>query len=202
MGGRRLSHHPVVLYVTPGGVARQRQRELVVLVGVRRGGPVGVELRAELLAVPERVVHPQAQPSTPPHHSTISLPSTPTTHPAHLNTHTMDDFFNPPSTDAEPSVEDFLAREAAALGADAHSFGTPGASADKDFEASASAFPDLDGEGDFVSAPGGLTGSVTGAQFGGQEGGQVSVTNDNQFSAFEEEYPAVEVEGQSGSQVS
>jgi len=114
----------------------------------------------------------------------------------------MDDFFNPAAADAEPNVEDFLAREAAALGADAHSFATPGGAADKDFETSASAFPDLDGEGDFVSASAPLTSAATGGQFGAEERGQVSVTNDNQFSAFEQEYPAVDVESHNEVQVS
>jgi len=114
----------------------------------------------------------------------------------------MDDFFNPPSADAEPSVEDFLAREAAALGPDAHSFATPGAAADKDFEASASAFPDLDGEGDLISAPAALSAAATGGQFGAEERGQVSVTGNNEFSAFEDEYPAVEVESHQETQVS
>lgn len=124
-----------------------------------------------------------------------SLPLAPPTLPL---SRTMDDFFNPPASEAEPSVEDFLAREAAALGPDAHSFSTPGAQQDKDFEASASAFPDLDGGDDFATAPVSATSHFTGngGAFGEQERGQVSVTNDNEFSAFENEYPAVDVEAQ------
>lgn len=143
---------------------------------------------------------PQARSYNPPTHPSTLPP--PHTRPITPLISAMDDLFNPPSAEAEPSVEDFLAREAAALGPDAHSFSTPGAAQDKDFEASASAFPDLDGEGDFVAGPAALVGSTTGGQFGAEEGGQVSVTNNNQYGAFEEEYPAVEVGGQEDNQVS
>jgi len=107
----------------------------------------------------------------------------------------MDDFFSPPSSDP---ASDFLAREAAA-GID--DFGASHAGTfDHDFEASASAFPDLDGGDDGLggfaaaptSPPSGLNGA-TGAGAFSLPPHQVSVTNDNEFAAFENEYPEIEV---------
>lgn len=112
----------------------------------------------------------------------------------------MDDFFNPPAGESEPSVEDFLAREAAALGPDAHAFGASAVEGDKDFEASASAFPDLDGDHELSGVP--PASGTAAPSFGAEERGQVSVTNDNEFAAFEEEYPAVESHTAQDSQVS
>lgn len=109
----------------------------------------------------------------------------------------MDDFFSPQDAANDPAA-DFLAREAAALGADATTFGGSAHAADsfdKDFEHSASAFPDLDDEGldGFVSPPPAVGGGGRANVFGDQQRGQVSVTGDNEFAAFENEYPEVEV---------
>ncbi|GJN87832.1 hypothetical protein Rhopal_000787-T1 [Rhodotorula paludigena] len=103
----------------------------------------------------------------------------------------MDDLFG--SNEAADPQSDFLARERAALGADAGAFAGPsdGASLDKDFEASASAFPDLDGGDDALGTLGAdAPASAAGA---GGLGAQVSVTGDNEFAAFEQDYPAIEV---------
>jgi hypothetical protein len=111
-------------------------------------------------------------------------------------TQTMDDFFNPPADQSSDPMADFLAREKAALGSE---FDTnPSSSSfDKDFERSVSAFPDLDG-GDnddglngFASAAPPVVSSMRGPYEGGM-GAQVSVTGDNEFAAFENEYPEVE----------
>lgn len=108
----------------------------------------------------------------------------------------MDDFFSPdePASGASDPTSDFLRREAEALGADATTFGGNAPSGAYDFEASASAFPDLDDENGldgFTPPPPAVGGG--GATFGEAQRGQVSVTADNEFSAFESEYPEVEV---------
>ncbi|GAA5979072.1 hypothetical protein JCM10908_002795 [Rhodotorula pacifica] len=113
----------------------------------------------------------------------------------------MDDLFGTDSSQQQQQdpASDFLARERAALGADASSFSAPSDSNafDKDYEQSAAAFPALDGEdngedalGDFAAAP-----SSAPAQGGGasQVGQQVSVTGTNEFAAFEEEYPEIDI---------
>ncbi|KAI5479061.1 clathrin light chain [Pseudohyphozyma bogoriensis] len=109
----------------------------------------------------------------------------------------MDDFFSPGETQAPE--DDFLAREqAAGLGGDFAS-GT-GSSFEHDFEQSASAFPDLDAAGDDglldsfaspVPTPGAPAAPSHSTSFTAPAP-QVSITNDNEFSAFEEQYPAVE----------
>ncbi|GAA5996922.1 clathrin light chain CLC1 [Rhodotorula paludigena] len=103
----------------------------------------------------------------------------------------MDDLFG--SNEAADPQSDFLARERAALGADAGAFAGPsdGASLDKDFEASASAFPDLDGGDDALGSLG--ADAPAPAAGAGGLGAQVSVTGDNEFAAFEQDYPAIEV---------
>ena len=107
----------------------------------------------------------------------------------------QDDFFNPPA-ESDPAA-DFLAREKALLG-DEFSSGGDATSFDKDFEQSASAFPDLDGDDGlqgFVSpapaAP--AVASIAKGPYEGGMGSQVSVTGTNEFAAFESEYPEVEV---------
>lgn len=113
-----------------------------------------------------------------------------------------DDFFNPPAAESDPT-SDFLAREKAILG-DEFTSGGDSTSFDKDFEQSASAFPDLDGaEGDEAGLEGFVSGgsgavppAVAAIPKGPYEGGmgaQVSVTGTNEFAAFESEYPEVEV---------
>lgn len=119
----------------------------------------------------------------------------PTPRPLHFLT--MDDFFSPdePAKGASDPTSDFLRREAEALGADATTFGSSSHSGAYDFEASASAFPDLDDEDGldgFTSPPPPAVGGGA-AAFGVEQRGQVSVTADNEFSAFESEYPEVEV---------
>lgn len=105
----------------------------------------------------------------------------------------MDDLFG--SNEQADPQSDFLARERAALGSDASSFAAPADSAqhDKDYEASAAAFPDLDGGDD--DALSGFTSSAPApaAAPTGQVGGQVSVTGDNEFAAFEQEYPEIDL---------
>ncbi|GAA5850735.1 hypothetical protein JCM8547_009074 [Rhodosporidiobolus lusitaniae] len=101
----------------------------------------------------------------------------------------MDDLFG--NAAPQDPTSDFLKREQEALG---ESFGgQQGADSgfDKDYEAGASAFPDLDGADDaldgFTSPPAPATAA------GGAVGQQVSVTGDNEFAAFENEYPEIEV---------
>lgn len=121
---------------------------------------------------------------------------------AHLpptqSTHTiMDDFFNPP-TESDPTA-DFLARERAALGGDDFGASIDSSSFDKDFEQSASAFPDLDAAGDdlvgFTSGPPEIAAVAPGPYEGGM-GAQVSVTGNNEFAAFEQDYPEVDIPSQ------
>jgi hypothetical protein len=104
----------------------------------------------------------------------------------------MDDLFGNSTPENDPQA-DFLARERAALGTDfdASSTSNNTTGQEKDFEQSASAFPDLDGGEDALD---GFTGGsgVTGGQ-NGSLGQQVSVTGTNEFAAFEEEYPEVEI---------
>lgn len=108
----------------------------------------------------------------------------------------MDDLFGNSTPENDPQA-DFLARERAALGADASSFdSSPAAAAaqDKDFEQSASAFPDLDvGGEDALDGFTGPTGSSSTAGQGAGLGQQVSVTGTNEFAQFEQEYPEVEI---------
>jgi hypothetical protein len=91
----------------------------------------------------------------------------------------MDDLFGQQDTPTDPSTS-FPALD---------DFAAPvGAGDDHDFEANAAAFPDLDAAGDegldaFTSAP----------QSAGGATGQVSVTGDNELSAFESEYPEIEL---------
>ncbi|POY73533.1 hypothetical protein BMF94_3470 [Rhodotorula taiwanensis] len=110
----------------------------------------------------------------------------------------MDDLFGSDSKQAQQDpAGDFLARERAALGADAQSFAAPSDSDafDKDYEKSAAAFPDLEGSGgaddvvlgDFA---GGGNHAATSAVTTGQ---QVSVTGNDEFAAFEEEYPEIDL---------
>ncbi|GAA5954850.1 hypothetical protein JCM3765_007792 [Sporobolomyces pararoseus] len=107
----------------------------------------------------------------------------------------MDDLFGNSAPESDPQA-DFLARERAALGDSFDNSNTTSSSAaaagqEKDYEQSASAFPDLDGEDDALD---GFTG--TGVTSNGPAGGlgqQVSVTGTNEFAAFEEEYPEVEI---------
>ncbi|GAA6025252.1 hypothetical protein JCM11491_006153 [Sporobolomyces phaffii] len=105
----------------------------------------------------------------------------------------MDDLFDNSTPEADPQ-QDFLARERAALGSDASTFDSNGAAAalpDKDYEQSASAFPDLNGGDDaldgFTSPAGGAGTASSGL------GQQVSVTGTNEFAAFEQDYPEVEL---------
>jgi hypothetical protein len=105
----------------------------------------------------------------------------------------MDDFFSPePVAD---STSDFLKREQAALGNDATNFNsTSSASNDHDFERSASAFPDLDGGDDvFQTSPPGVPSIVIPSSASTLRNEHVSVTGDNEFSAFESQFPEVEV---------
>lgn len=97
-------------------------------------------------------------------------------------TSAMDDLFGSDSNTPD-ATSDFLKREQEALG---ESFGTaPISGEDKDYEAGASAFPDLDdGLDDFTSAPQSAAPSVPQS---------VSVTGNNEFAAFESEYPDIEV---------
>lgn len=92
----------------------------------------------------------------------------------------MDDFFSPEPNVADPT-SDFLAREKAALGADA-TFGesNSGTPANEDFNGSA--FPDLDDDDDTLLAPGG-TARVE----------PVSAKSNSEFAAFENQFPEVAV---------
>lgn len=111
----------------------------------------------------------------------------------------MDDFFSPAPTNGTDPASEFLRREQAALGHDASSFNesTLNSLTDQpDFERSASAFPDLENGDDvfdsqsnspIIAAP---RGGGAGAGVGGDH---VSVTGNNEFSAFESQFPAVEV---------
>jgi hypothetical protein len=98
----------------------------------------------------------------------------------------MDDLFGQQDTPTDPSTS-FPALD---------DFAAPvGAGDDHDFEANAAAFPDLDAAGDegldaFTSAP--QSAIPTGNGAGGATG-QVSVTGDNELSAFESEYPEIEL---------
>ncbi|GAA5974124.1 hypothetical protein JCM11641_003449 [Rhodosporidiobolus odoratus] len=98
----------------------------------------------------------------------------------------MDDLFDTENTQQDPT-QDFLKREQELLG---ESFGAAPSSAafDKDYEQSAAAFPDLDGDDDL-----GGFGSAPPAANGGAAGNQVSVTGENEFAAFENEYPEIQV---------
>ncbi|GAA5902969.1 hypothetical protein JCM6882_009658 [Rhodosporidiobolus microsporus] len=105
----------------------------------------------------------------------------------------MDDLFGNDAPQQSDPAQDFLKREQEALGPDAGSFTAPSDAAgfDKDYEQSAAAFPDLDGGDD---ALGGLGGAPAAAGAGaGAVGQQVSVTGDNEFAAFENDYPEIEV---------
>ncbi|GAA5957887.1 hypothetical protein JCM21900_001299 [Sporobolomyces salmonicolor] len=106
----------------------------------------------------------------------------------------MDDLFGSAAPEVDPQA-DFLARERAALGADASAFTSSADSAalDKDYEQSASAFPDLDGEDDALEGFTGAPVSAFGGVGAGGIGEQVSVTNTNEFAAFENEYPELEL---------
>lgn len=121
----------------------------------------------------------------------------------------MEDLFgSEASQQQQDPASDFLARERAALGADANSFASPADSnqPDKDYEQSAAAFPDLDGAdddalGDFAAAGAPAASSPTSATaapgaFASQVPQQVSVTGTNEFAAFEQEYPEIEIPGE------
>ncbi|GAA5887533.1 hypothetical protein JCM16303_004235 [Sporobolomyces ruberrimus] len=104
----------------------------------------------------------------------------------------MDDLFGTSTPEASDPQADFLARERAALGSDASTFDSnqlSSQSQEKDFEQSASAFPDLDGR----SSDDGLDGFTGGGASSGGLGQQVSVTGTNEFAAFEQDYPEVEI---------
>lgn len=120
-----------------------------------------------------------------------------------------DDLFG--NSAASDPTSDFLAREKAILGDEFGASGSTSQSFDKDFQASASAFPDLDapasGSGDddgldddFVAAAAAPT--VAPVVKGPYEGGlgstgsqpHVSITGHDDLAAFENEYPAVEIE--------
>ncbi|SGY67748.1 BQ5605_C004g02803 [Microbotryum silenes-dioicae] len=120
----------------------------------------------------------------------------------------MDDFFNPPteSSSSDPTA-DFLARERAALGesfGDATTTGAAASSSAKDYERSASAFPDLDVPGaqhdeedddDDLDFLGGASSAPVGAPTS-NETGAVSVTNHTELAAFEQDYPEIELPSQ------
>ena len=101
----------------------------------------------------------------------------------------MDDFFSPSEPTASTDADDFLRREREALG-DSFSAPTGGSNGGvHDFEASASAFPDLDDEdglGGFVSS------APPAAAAAPAFGAQVSVTGTNEFAAFENDYPELD----------
>lgn len=115
------------------------------------------------------------------------------------------DFDEPAPTDP---TADFLARERAALGGDAELFGSApsGTGEDKDFEHSASAFPDLDGaggeSGGFGSNDAPPAPAATSGGFGFDDDEplsssnaappQVSVSGEGDVGAFERDYPALE----------
>lgn len=110
----------------------------------------------------------------------------------------MEDLFGSDSNQQQTGdpAGDFLARERAALGADANSFAAPADAdlPDKDYEQSAAAFPDLDGADDDAladfAAPSSASAAVAAPS---QVGQQVSVTGTNEFAAFEEEYPEIDI---------
>jgi len=107
----------------------------------------------------------------------------------------MDDLFGSSAPESDPQA-DFLARERAALGDDLSSFSSSSnqpQSQDKDYETSASAFPDLGGDDDEDALAGFTGGAPVGNAGMGQ---QVSVTGDNEFAAFEQDYPEVEIPSQ------
>ncbi|KDE03477.1 hypothetical protein MVLG_06039 [Microbotryum lychnidis-dioicae p1A1 Lamole] len=120
----------------------------------------------------------------------------------------MDDFFNPPteSSSSDPTA-DFLARERAALGesfGDATTTGAAASSSAKDYERSASAFPDLDVPGaqhdeedddDDLDFLGGASSAPVGAPTSNGTGA-VSVTNHTELAAFEQDYPEIELPSQ------
>jgi len=117
----------------------------------------------------------------------------------------MDDLFGSSAPESDPQA-DFLARERAALGDDLSSFSSSSQqlqSQDKDYETSASAFPDLGGDDD-EDALAGFTGGAPVGNAGGASGmgQQVSVTGDNEFAAFEQDYPEVEIPSQQVSPIS
>lgn len=107
------------------------------------------------------------------------------------------------SASSDPT-SDFLAREKAILGDEFGAAGSTSQSFDKDFEASASAFPDLDGDShtgsgldDFVAAAPAVAPVAKGPYEGGMGAtsqSHVSVTGHDELAAFENEYPAVEFE--------
>lgn len=105
----------------------------------------------------------------------------------------MDDFFSP--TEESDPTSDFLKREQEALGGEFGINSTSQHSFDKDFSNSASNFPDLNSEdvndddlNSFVSAPHpGLDSSTH------NNVSNVSVTNENEFESFENQYPEVEL---------
>ncbi|BGP22111.1 clathrin light chain [Rhodotorula toruloides] len=108
----------------------------------------------------------------------------------------MDDLFGTQNSQhAADPASDFLARERELLGADAGQFAHPTDSTtlEKDYEQSAAAFPDLDDAGD--DGLGSFTGAPVQASGGApaQVGHQVSVTGANEFAAFEQEYPEIEL---------
>lgn len=111
----------------------------------------------------------------------------------------MDDLFGSSAPESDPQA-DFLARERAALGDDLSSFSSSSnqpQTQDKDYETSASAFPDLGDDDEDALA--GFTGGAPVGNAGGGAGGmgqQVSVTGDNEFAAFEQDYPEVEIPSQ------
>lgn len=113
----------------------------------------------------------------------------------------MEDLFgSDASQQQQDPASDFLARERAALGADANSFASPADSnqPDKDYEQSAAAFPDLDGGdddalGDFAASVSSPTSATAPAVAANQVPQQVSVTGTNEFAAFEQEYPEIEI---------
>ncbi|GAA5826178.1 hypothetical protein JCM11251_007195 [Rhodosporidiobolus azoricus] len=100
----------------------------------------------------------------------------------------MDDLFGNDAPAQNDPAADFLRREQEALGGDAASFApSSDPTLDKDFESSAAAFPDLD-DGDDA-----LLGGAPAAAGASSVPTQVSVTGDNEFAAFEQEYPSIEV---------
>ncbi|GAA5873275.1 hypothetical protein JCM3774_005929 [Rhodotorula dairenensis] len=109
----------------------------------------------------------------------------------------MEDLFGSDSNQQQSGdpAGDFLARERAALGADANSFAAPADSdlPDKDYEQSAAAFPDLEGAGDDALADFAAPSAASAAAAPSQVGQQVSVTGTNEFAAFEEEYPEIDI---------
>ncbi|SCZ92605.1 BZ3500_MvSof-1268-A1-R1_Chr5-2g08023 [Microbotryum saponariae] len=124
----------------------------------------------------------------------------------------MDDFFNPPtdSSSSDPTA-DFLARERAALGesfGDATTTGAAASSSGKDYERSASAFPDLDAPGaqhdedddeDDLDFLGGASSAPVRVGVGAPTSngtGAVSVTNHTELAAFEQDYPEIELPSQ------